>query len=114
MDMRQTAPSGSEPKEASRVPSSDQGLRRPLTVLNGSVLEWGSQVRSANWWDSEFPCAPIRARAESQSDRNITVCPPWGRERSFLRGGGLTMRRIFSVLSALAALFLVGGAAAKW
>lgn len=122
MNANQTAPSGSAP-EASRVTPSDRvPSQRLSTARRLAWPEWGIPVPEGNWWD-EFPCAPLHARPEvaesgmgtgARSGRNNTEIPLLGRERSHLKGGGLTMRRIFAVLSALAALFLVGGASARW
>jgi hypothetical protein len=109
----QAARSGSSPAQPSlqyRDPS-----RRPSRALLVNRPEWSS--RTSPWWD-EFPCAPVRARidaAESgtESRKTVTNYPLWGRERSHLKGGGLTMRRILAVLTALAALFLTAGANTK-
>jgi hypothetical protein len=122
MNGTQTAPSGPV-LGASRINPSDRVLSRRSSI---ALLAWqdrGFQGSTQEWWDKEFPCAPVRARIETaetgqgpgaRSDRYVTVIPSLGRERSHLKGGGLTMRRILAVLSALAALMLLGGANTKF
>jgi hypothetical protein len=39
---------------------------------------------------------------------------PWGQERLTLEGGGTMKARLFALVSALAALFAVGGAGSRW
>jgi hypothetical protein len=120
MSGSKTAPSGS----ALLCVPSDRVPSQRLSIAG--ALAWpelGIAVPGRNVWDEEFPRTPLHARIEAAesgratgalSNRNDAAVPLLGRERSHLKGGGLTMRRILAVLSALAALFLVGGANAKF
>ena len=127
MNGSHTAPSGSAqeaghtnlPCPSDRVPS-----RRLSMALQVSGPEGGFQTPAGSWWETEFPVVAGQARIDTAESgielearsgcTNYTDIPLWGRERSHLKGGGLTMRRILAVLSTLAALFLIGGATAKF
>lgn len=111
------ARSGSAQASPAQAPLLDRDpSRRPSRALQVNKPEWSS--RTSPWWD-EFPCAPAQARTDAAESGNesrtkATNYPLWGRERSHLKGGGFTMRRILAVLTALAALFLTAGANVKY
>ena len=95
---------------------------RPVRPLLGPSLrwpEWGPAILPAPWWeDAAYPCVSIRAirRAADAASPQVVVRNRqdrlWG--KIAVEGGVSTMARILGVLSALASLFLIAGASAKY
>ena len=95
---------GRTPQQNPKVPP----LARP---------EWGPAPLPSPWWEAlPIPCAPDRAAEDSDSSLNHhpRATARGIRGQRSAEGGGHTMARIFRVLSALAALFLIAGASAKY
>ncbi|MFA5889680.1 MAG: hypothetical protein WDA27_01800 [Actinomycetota bacterium] len=104
------------------APGPSDSSARPARPQQGPSLrwpEWGPAILPAPWWeDAAYPCVSIRAirrvvdtePAESAGRRIEDRF--WGKTAG---GGGVTtMARILGVLSALASLFLIAGASAKY
>lgn len=95
---------------------------RPVRPLRGPSLrwpEWGPAILPTPWWeDAAYPCVSIRAirRAADSAPAQIVFRNRqdrlWG--KIAVEGGVSTMARILGVLSALASLFLIAGASAKY
>lgn len=96
-------------------------VKRP----RGAVLAW-PELSSTNkpWWDAitHPPVRPVELSDQGICTGRIHIrisglahAPRiWGPSRYCMKGGGLKMARILAVLSALASLFLVAGASAKY
>jgi hypothetical protein len=77
--------------------------------------EWGPRDPSAPWWEAVvYPCVPNRELPAVEP--NITASEPdvVPGEKKSGRGGAMKMARLMVALSALAALFLIAGASAKY
>lgn len=111
---------------APAVPSSSgqAALQRPSKTPPFGP-EWGNDGLPTPWWEAvNYPCVQPRDRfgaAESGS----ALATSWHNDRFCsseqkrvrvrgTRGGGFSMARIFAVLTALASLFLIAGASAKY
>ena len=76
-------------------------------------LEWGMVVAPATWWESVAdPCPPSSRRPTPAEAGRCSVLNL--RESNPVKGGAHVMARIFSILTALASLFLVAGASTKY
>jgi len=94
----------------------DLTQRSPETPPYGP--DWGRFLPTP-WWEGVSSSSVSRARfgaavpGSSVIDTRIRRVSAWGQRFSSGRGG-YTMARIFAVLTALASLFLIAGASAKY
>jgi len=89
----------------------DQGLRScPVHAPLSDVVDPGHFLPESPWWTPAETVAHRAPRTLHTPNAGST----WRGSDQQLKGGGLNMARIIAALSAVASVFLVASAGARW